>query len=231
MRGARVANQSVQLIQFSCHIWPMRKPAVVEDQQLESLVQAVQENSRMPVRDAALVLVLYETALTVTELAMVTVADLIDERGRVRACSTVRAQISHNGKVRPLLWQGSAMIEALDAYLDWRVSRGHRIVIGSSAYRGLDPQSPLFLTEVGKPFAMTTRRLPSGTVSVSCVTLGSCIVRMHAYGGISGGSAQSARRTFAVKEYRRGRMISDIALRLGHKNLTTTTRLIGLGAA
>ena len=83
-------------------------------------------------------------------------------------------------------------MSALDAYLAWRVERKHGVTVKKGAYRGLDPESALFLTEDGGAYALTKRMLPSGVWSYSCNTLGAYISRLHANAGIEGGSAQSA---------------------------------------
>ena len=84
----------------------------------------------------------------------------------------------------------------------------------------------MFLTEDGAAYALTKRTLPSGVLSYSCNTLGAYISRLHANAGIEGGSAQSARRTFAVKQHRQGRDLVHIAAILGHKSVSTTKRLV-----
>ena len=53
----------------------MAKPPVIEDRQVEHLLKATAAYSRVPLRDTALLLTLYGTALSVTELATVTVGE------------------------------------------------------------------------------------------------------------------------------------------------------------
>lgn len=204
----------------------MAKPPVIEDKQVEHLIKATAAYSRVPERDTALLLTLYGTALNVTELATITVADYLDAKGAVRVTSAVRVDISHNGEERPLFWSNKRVVAALNAYLAWRVEHKHGVSIKKNAFRGLDPDSSLFLTEEGQPYSLTKRTLPSGVLSYSCNTLGAYISRLHANAGIEGGSAQSARRTFAVKQHRQGRDLVHIAAILGHKSITTTKRLV-----
>lgn len=204
----------------------MAKPPVIEDKQVEHLIKATAAYSRVPERDTALLLTLYGTALNVTELATITVADYLDAKGAVRVTSAVRVDISHNGEERPLFWSNKRVVAALNAYLAWRVEHKHGVSIKKNAFRGLDPDSALFLTEEGQPYSLTKRTLPSGVLSYSCNTLGAYISRLHANAGIEGGSAQSARRTFAVKQHRQGRDLVHIAAILGHKSITTTKRLV-----
>lgn len=204
----------------------MAKPPVIEDRQIEHLLKATAAYSRVPLRDTALLLVLYGTALSVTELATITVGDYLDAKGNVRVTSAVRVDVAHNGEERPLFWSNKRVVAALDAYLAWRVERKQGITVKKGAYRGLDPESALFLTEDGGAYALTKRMLPSGVLSYSCNTLGAYISRLHANAGIEGGSAQSARRTFAVKQHRQGRDLVHIAAILGHKSVSTTKRLV-----
>ena len=94
------------------------------------------------------------------------------------------------------------------------------------AYRALDADSPLFLTEAGQQYSLTKRTLPSGLLSCSCNSLGAYISRLHANAGIEGGSAQSARRTLEVKLHRKGYDLVHIAALHDHKSVSTTKRLV-----
>lgn len=204
----------------------MAKPPVIEDRQIEHLIKATAAYSRMPVRDTALLLTLYGTAMAITELATVTVGDYLMPDGTVRVTSAVRPDVAHNGTKRALYWSNRRVVAAVDAYLAWRYPQRHGRTIKRDAYRGLDPDSPLFLTDDGEPYALTKRTLPSGVLSYSCNTLGAYISRLHANAGIEGGSAQSARRTLAVKLHRKGYDLVHIAAILGHKSISTTKRLV-----
>ena len=208
------------------HNWGMAKPPAIEDKQIEHLIKATIAYSRVPVRDTALLLVLYGTALSVTELATITVGDYLAEGGSVRVTSSVRPSVAHNGEARPLYWSNKRIVAAIDAYLAWRVLHRQGRTIKRNAYRALDADSPLFLTEDGQQYSLTKRTLPSGLLSCSCNSLGAYISRLHANAGIEGGSAQSARRTLAVKLHRKGYDLVHIAALLGHKSVSTTKRLV-----
>lgn len=82
----------------------MAKPPVIEDRQIEHLIKATAAYSRMPVRDTALLLTLYGTAMAITELATVTVGDYLMPDGTVRVTSAVRPDVAHNGTKRALYW-------------------------------------------------------------------------------------------------------------------------------
>ncbi|MDP2449086.1 MAG: site-specific integrase [Polaromonas sp.] len=192
----------------------------------EHLIKATAAYSRVPVRDTALLLILYGTALAVTELATITVGDYLAEDGSVRVTSSIRPSVAHNGEVRPLYWSNKRVVAAIDAYLAWRATHRQGRTIKRDAYHALDPDSPLFLTEDGQPYSLTKRTLPSGVLSHSCNSLGAYISRLHANAGVEGGSAQSAKRTLAVKLHRKGYDLVHIAALLGHKSISTTKRLV-----
>lgn len=203
----------------------MALPPVVEDKNLEHMLKATQGYSRMPERDVALLFVLYGTALSTTELARLRVSDYLQPDGRVKVESAIREDVAHNGETRPLYWSNKRVVNSLDKYIAWRLERKHGATIRKGTYLGLDPDSALFLTDDGKPYALTTKTLPSGVVSYSCNTLGAVISKLHANAGIEGGNAQAARRTWAVKQHRKGYDLVHIAKILGHKSVTTTKRL------
>lgn len=87
----------------------------------------------MPLRDTALLLTLYGTAMSVTELATVTVGDYLDAEGNVRVTSAVRVDVAHNGEERPLFWSNRRIVSALDAYLAWRMEHKHGATVKKGA--------------------------------------------------------------------------------------------------
>ncbi len=205
----------------------MAKPLVVEQKEFEHMLKATSAVSRAPERDKALLLVLYGTALSTSELAAITIADYLAPKGDVKVNSAVREVVSHNGETRPLYWSNKRVVAALDAYLAHRLKAGHGVTVKKGAYRGLDPDSPIFLTEAGQPYTLTKKTLPSGKIAYSCNTLGTLISKLHAHAGIDGGNAQAGRRSWAVRQYRQGRDLVHIAAILGHKSISTTKRLVG----
>lgn len=205
----------------------MAKPPVVESREFEHMLKATAGYSRTPERDVALLMVLYGTAMATTELATLTVSALLKPDGTIKSASSIPVDVAHNGEERPLYWSNKRVVAALDKYLEWRLTNRHQVTVKKGAYRGLDPASPIFLTDDGRPYALTKKTLPSGAISYSCNTLGALITRLHANAGIEGSSANSARRTMAVKLHRQGYDIVHIAKILGHKSVSTTQRLVG----
>lgn len=187
----------------------MSKPIVVEKKDFEHMLRAVAGDgkvkgySRAPERDAALLVTLYATAMTATELAVLPVRQYLTAKGAIKARSEIPAEYAFNGKQRPIEWVNERVCKTLDAYLALRLRLGHGVTTKPAVWRGLDPDSPLFLTASGEPYALTKKVLPSKKISITSVSLSQHIARLHADCGIAGGSAQSARRTFAVMAARR----------------------------
>lgn len=204
----------------------MAKPPYIEDKQLKHMLKVATVTGDSPVRDVALLYVAYGTGMMLTELASITVKDYLTETGEVRAESSVRAEIAHNNRERPLYWTNPRVLAALDAYLTHRIKHKHGVTTRTAAFRSLDPNGPLFRRADGEPYGLTQRRLESGTISYSCDSLSQVFRKLHAQAGIEGGHALAARRTFAVRLHRSGYDVRHIAELLGHSTISATKRLI-----
>ncbi len=84
-----------------------------------------------------------------------------------------------------------------------RLERGHGVSSRKAAYRGLDPASPLFV---------------SGRTGEG-LKLSRLYTRLFDQAGVEGASAQSGRRTLAVKLKRRGIDLRHISEILGIESL------------
>nr|WP_057929861.1 tyrosine-type recombinase/integrase [Burkholderia ambifaria] len=204
----------------------MAKAPVIEERQLRHMLKVAAVTGESPLRDVALLYVLYGTGMMLTELASLTVRDYLMESGAVRKESAVRAAIAHNGRERPMFWVNVKVVAALDAYLAYRTAHRHRVTLRKSAYRGLDPDGPLFLRADGEPYRLTARNSSTGAISYSCDALSQVFRRLPAQAGIEGGHALAGRRTFAVRMHRKGFDLRHISELLGHSTLTATKRLI-----
>jgi integrase len=66
-----------------------------------------------PIRDAALLSVLYGTGVVLAELVGLRVSDYLTVSGTVRHNSVLRAQIAYNDLERPLFWVSPKVIAAV----------------------------------------------------------------------------------------------------------------------
>lgn len=204
----------------------MARAPVIELHQLRHALKVAAVTGQSPLRDVALLAVLYSTGVTPNEAAKLIVSDYLGADGSVRVESTLRPEIAFNGKARPLLWANVKAREALDDYLRYRRDAGHGTSTARAAYQGLDPASPLFLSCDGAPFAFTRRVTRTSAVSYSCETLNEIIRRLHTQAGIESGNASAARRTFAVNLHRQGRSPKLIQRLIGVSSLAAVKRLV-----
>lgn len=204
----------------------MAKPPVIEEKQLRHMLKVASVTGETPLRDAALLYVAYGTGATLAEIASLNVRDYLNEDGSVRDESHIRAAIAHNSRERPLYWSNQKVTAAVDAYLTYRIQNKHGLTVRKAAFRGLDPDGPLFRRADGEPYQLTQRKTTTGAISYSCDALGQVFRRLHAQAGVEGGHMQAARRTFAVRLYRKGYDIRHIAELLGHSTISATKRLI-----
>ncbi|MGA4289610.1 tyrosine-type recombinase/integrase [Ralstonia nicotianae] len=204
----------------------MAKPPVVEEHQLRHALKVAAVTGQNSMRDVALLMVPYGTGLMPNETAKLLVSDYLNANGDVLIESLVRAEIAFNGKARPLMWSSQKLRAAIDKYLEHRLAFRHGVTTSPAAYRGLDANSPLFLTGEGYPFAFTRRVMPTGAISYSCETLTEIYRRLHQQAGIQNGNASAARRTFAVTLHRQGRNPKLIQELIGVSSLSAVKKLV-----
>lgn len=204
----------------------MAKATFIIEKDLTRLFKVATVTGDNPVRNTALILVLYGTGMKLTEIARLPINRLLSAKGEFLEDSEVPAEIAYNGKARPLHWTNTKLISALEKYLEFRIRHRHAVTTRTGAYRSLDPDSPIFLTETGTPFKMVKRKTRKGAISYSCDTVGDTIKELHQKAGIEGATAESCRRTFAVRLHQKGFDLRHINELLGHETLKATKNLI-----
>jgi len=204
----------------------MAKAPVIEDHQIRHARKVAAVTGQTKERDVALLLIAYGTGLAPNETAKLTVADYLRENGEVLVDSAVRAEIAFNGRGRPLFFASAKVREAIDAYLAYRLKTRQGVTNQRAAYRSLDPQSRLFLTNDGEPFSFTKRVGANGVASYSCESLTEIYRRLHHQAGILNGNASAARRTFAVRLHRQGRSLKLIQELIGVSSLTAVKKMV-----
>lgn len=204
----------------------MAKAPIVELHQVRHALKVAAVTGQTPLRDVALLAVLYTTGVMPNEAAKLLISDYLCSDGAIRTESLIRPEISFNGISRPLVWANARACNAIDEYLAYRLKARHGISTARSAYRGLDHLSPLFLTSDGQPFTFTKRVTATGAASYSCETLNGIVRRLHTQAGIENGSASAARRTFAVWLHRQGRSLSLIQKLIGVSSLAAVRQLV-----
>jgi len=183
----------------------MPKAIVVEDAQLEHAVKVAKVSSaENGSRDAALLLICFGTGLKPVEITQLLVRDYMGADGKPLADSQLRPEIAFNGRQRPLAWVNRKLVNAIDAHLDERLHRGLGVTNRPAAYRGLDPESALLVSGRSGKGLKLTRVERDGVVSYRADQITALVRRLFAQAGIDGASANSGRRTLAVKLKRKG---------------------------
>ena len=183
---------------------------------LQQHIAKIARHSRCVERDTALLLILFSMAAKPLEIAQLEVRDYLDESGEVRLRSSIRADVAVNGVARPLHFSDPALTTAIDAYLLRRSAEGmatHR----RASYRGLHPDSRLFLSRAGRP--MTIKRSGSGHQHLVCKEIHEIYRRIFAYGGHSRINTALARRLAARRMHLNGANVEEIGAALGVKKL------------
>ena len=194
-------------------ITPQRQARVLSPEEVELGGRRVRARSSRPVHDVALYWLLFSTGLRPLEIARLEVADYLARNGGVRRQSQVRAEVAINGKERPLFFADRQLDEALAAYLDERLYAGHGVGMDSD-WRGLDPESPLFLGADGEYYPITLNGDP-GQRRFVCRPLLEAYRKVFRQADVPGLCAQSARLTLMSRMYACGADEDQIGLVLG----------------
>jgi integrase len=191
---------------------------------IERAVAMTRRHSNCRNRDVALLLVLFATAAKPLEIARLEVGDYLTEDGSVREESLMRADAAINGNTRPLFFVSTKVVAAVDAYLEERVRRSHG-TRKATTYRGLDPDSRLFLTGDGREMPVKVRAVGNRRHHL-CDVIHDIYRKTFARAGLKGVSALCARRTIAKKLSERGCNVNQIGEVLGLKERDSVLNLI-----
>ena len=201
----------------------------LEPEEIAAGAGRVRQRSENANRDVALIFVLFCTGAKPLEMARMEVRDYLNRDGSIRERSEMRPETAVNGRSRPLFFTSSRTCTAVDAYLVER-SRRRLGVVGPSAagrdlFRGLDPLSPLFLTEAGGRFEVTGRgpEDPRTTCRLMIATLRAIFKRA----GWTGVTSQSARHVVARRLADKGADDAQVGEILGLSSSRAVRRLLG----
>lgn len=163
--------------------------------------------------DLSLFYLPFATGLRPLEISRLEVRDYLDPDGSIRRESILRQEVAINGKARPLYFSSSRLNEAMTAYLGERGRHGHGLG-NAEAYRGLAPESRIFLGPTGDPY----RIMPNGEADQHrsvCRPLLEIYRKLFRYAEIKDLSAQSARLTLMHRMYQRGADEEQVGMILG----------------
>ena len=194
-RGYVQTNPSLELVPPARE---EKEPRFLTEPEYKRLMETV----RFQVRDAALIEILLQTGVRLSEIARLRLQDVQLPR-RISPDPENAGMITVFGKRRKgrnitLNWKAC---EALKRYLDKRPDV---------------PYPEIFITKFGKPM---------GPRSVENV-----VSKYLEQAGIAGATVHTMRHTFATSHVRNKTSLKVIQAALGHANLATTSRYVGLVA-
>jgi len=192
---------------------PQRGVRILSDEEIAAGALRIRGRSQQPLEDQALYLVLLATGARPLEIARLEVRDYLHPDGSVRHNSEFRADATITGRSRPLFFRSAQLIQALDAYLAERAAAGGSTDAGA-AYRGLDPNSRLFLSQSGVGFAIRPYG-ENGQRRFRCRAIQETYRKLFRYAELKQVTALTVRHTVADRLYSRGADESQVGLLLG----------------
>lgn len=201
----------------------MAQATTLQPGQIRHLLRVTAATSRHPERDCLVLLLGITAGMRVTEIAQIEVQDVMFPSGALRDEISLRAAITKGCRQRCVYFSHAKAIEALNRYLDYRVTRRLRTTDEPGRYRGLEPASMLILTHKGYKFHLNTKRRVSYAGErvdyLACDSLQSHITKLYRDAGIRGGSSHSGRRTMASRLIAQGHSVATVQQLLGHTGL------------
>jgi len=190
-----------------------RPARVLEHNEITQGAVRIKGRSNRTWHDLSLFYLPFATGLRPLEISRLEVRDYLDPDGSIRRESILRPEVAINGKARPLYFSSSRLNEAMSAYLAERGRHGHGLG-NSEAYRGLVPESRIFLGPTGAPYRIMPNGEPDQHRSV-CRPLLEIYRKLFRYAEIKNLSAQSARLTLMHRMYQRGADEEQVGMILG----------------
>lgn len=203
-----------------------QKAATITGAQLRHLLRVTDATSRAPERDRLVLLLGLTCAMRVTEIARVTVDDVLLPSGAVRAEVSLRATITKGCRQRCVFLTHPDTRQALDAYIEWRWAKGYGTELDRRRYRGLAPATALIVSRRGGAFQLNRkpRTLAGGEEEDywACDALQAHVSGLYRAAGLWECSSHTGRRTFANRLLAKGQDPETIQQLLGHAHLDHT---------
>lgn len=203
-----------------------KRAGILRPAQMRHLLRVTEATSRHPERDRLVLLLGMTCAMRVTEIAQLLVNDVLLPSGQLRKEVSLRSAITKGCRQRCIFLTHPQTVEALNAYIELRWSRGMVVEFDRARYRGLMPEVPLILTHKASKFELTAKRriLADGREEVyqACDSLQAHVSRLYRAAGFQECSSHSGRRTFATRLVEQGHDLEVVQRLLGHADLDHT---------
>ncbi|HAS6088006.1 TPA: tyrosine-type recombinase/integrase [Vibrio vulnificus] len=176
------------------------------------------------------VLALSFSTLRVSELAQITVDDVLTPSGTIKNEIHLRASLCKRRKPRSI-WLSRLAKQMIQEWIDYRKARNWATTF-DDGYQGLNPRSKLVLNNRGRSYSMKrkTRVNQSGdrVDYYACDVLELMIRNIYQRTGFKGCSSHSGRRSFGTNMNAQGVNLSAIQRALGHSEPSMTIEYIDI---
>ena len=179
----------------------IKKARVVSPKDFKKLLFII-DLTRNPERNRVILFLLFMSGFRVTEVACIRVKNVIWHNGKVREEARIPAKYTKTSTAGHVYFYNRKLIKAIELYLEKRLAKKHRL--GSNKeYRGLDPESPLVLSEKGTGYSLKKKKRKDKEGNVreywAADTLQEIVGIWGKEAGIEGFSSHSGRRTFCTR--------------------------------
>lgn len=182
--------------------------------------------TREAIRNQLIFCLSHACGLRVTELASITIRDIMMIGGTVKSELTLRSSYTKNAHARTVPMPEGTLTKHLELYLDYRLEKGIGTSGNTAEFRGLLPDLPVIFSSRGGGFAMAAKKrvLESGESEtyLAADALEQLFRDLYQMGGLTGASSHSGRRSYATRLVEGGVDIEDVSRLLGHTDLDFT---------
>lgn len=183
--------------------------------------------TREAIRNQLIMCLSHACGLRVTELALITIRDVMFASGRLRDELSMRPLITKNNVARTLPMTNELLVHHLELYLSYRIKNDIGMLpVTTEEFRGLSPDLPLLFSNRGGGFALARKKrvLETGEQEEyqACDALEQTFRHLYKISGMKGASSHSGRRTFASRLVEGGVPIEDVSHLLGHASIDFT---------
>lgn len=158
------------------------------------------------------------STLRVSELAQITIADVLTPAGEIKTELALRAALCKRRKSR-VVWLSKQAKNLLQEWLDYRKTKQWATTF-STEYQGLNPRSKVLLNQSGRSYSMKSKRrvnqLGETVEYLACDSLELLIRNIYQRTGYKGCSSHSGRRSYGTNMNSLGIELTAIQRALGH---------------
>jgi hypothetical protein len=198
----------------------------MSDAEILAAVERLKQVSPAPILALALFYVLVGTGLWQLEAASLQVRTVMARDGELLARLSILCDEPGHLAGRIVFLRSAAVRTALEGYLVERIRRRQGMSADASAYRGLDPASPLFLDERGRRLPVVQVDAAPGARRRLCRGMHQLCRQVFRNAGIPGLTVELCRRSLAWRLATRGATHEQIAVALGVRDTKAVRALL-----